>query len=218
MMYECDPRRRKASTADGGTARMAWIAPFAPPEVPVSVAATGPATIAAGARSAGRVDLTVGADPDRIAWAIAQAQHAVPDGETPPSLGAFVNLVVHPDIAVARDQVRGSAAIFTHFLSEGPPDELSEQDRAAVKRLGQSYREADHGLRTATHSTALPDAFLDQFTVIGPPSHCAERLHELIELGLDRIIILPASRDADPELVTASNLSFAEDVLPKLRN
>jgi hypothetical protein len=55
---------------------------------------------------------------------------------------------------------------------------LSEQDRAAVEHLGQSYREAVHGLRTASHSTALPDAFLDRFTVIGPASHCAERLNE----------------------------------------
>ena len=31
-------------TVDGASARMAWIAPFAPAEVPVSVAATGPAT------------------------------------------------------------------------------------------------------------------------------------------------------------------------------
>jgi 5,10-methylenetetrahydromethanopterin reductase len=210
-------RGDEVTTADGGTARMSWITPFAPPDVPVSVAATGPTTVALAARSAGRVDLTVGADPERIAQAIAQARRAVPVGGPAPSLGAFVNVVVDPDIAVARDLVRGSAAIFAHFLSEGPTDALAKRDKAVVGELGQVYREADHGLRTAAHAAVLSDAFLDRFTVIGPAEHCAERLRELIALGLDRIIVVPASRDADPELVTAAGRRFAEDVLPLLR-
>jgi 5,10-methylenetetrahydromethanopterin reductase len=37
-------RGEDVPTATGARARMAWIAPFAPAEVPVSVAATGPAT------------------------------------------------------------------------------------------------------------------------------------------------------------------------------
>jgi alkanesulfonate monooxygenase SsuD/methylene tetrahydromethanopterin reductase-like flavin-dependent oxidoreductase (luciferase family) len=106
------------STVDGQSARTAWIGAFAPAEVPVSVAATGPATIALAASTAGRVDLTVGADPERIACAVAEARRAGPDGA--PSVGAFVNVVVHPDVAVARDLVRGSAAIFAHFVGEGP--------------------------------------------------------------------------------------------------
>ena len=204
-------------TAGGASARMAWIAAFAPADVPVSVAATGPATIALGARTAGRVDLTVGADPQRVAWAVAEARRAVPEGAPPASLGAFVNVVVHPDVAVARDLVRGSAAIFAHFVSEGPADVLSGADRTVVARLGTAYQEAQHGLRTASHSAVLPDEFLDRFTVVGPADHCAERLRELVDLGLDRIIMVPASRDADPELVTASNRLFAEEVLPRLR-
>jgi 5,10-methylenetetrahydromethanopterin reductase len=202
-------------TGDGGSARMAWIAPFAPAEVPVSVAATGPATIAVGARSAGRVDLTVGADPERVAWAVAEARGAVPDR---PSLGAFINVVVHDDVDVARDLVRGSAAIFAHFVSEGPASVLSGSDRTVVEQLGKAYEEAAHGLGTASHSAVLPDEFLDRFTVVGPAGHCAERLHELIEIGLDRVIMVPASRDAAPDLVAASNRLFADDVLPRLRD
>ncbi|MFW3171119.1 hypothetical protein [Geodermatophilus sp. CPCC 206100] len=54
---------------------MRWIEPFDVGEIPVSVAATGPTTIAVGARRRGRVDLTVGAlvlpghvDDDARAW------------------------------------------------------------------------------------------------------------------------------------------------------
>jgi 5,10-methylenetetrahydromethanopterin reductase len=45
-----------------------------------------------------------------------------------------VNVAVHPDIAVARDLVRGSAAIFVHYASEGPREVLPEEDREVVER------------------------------------------------------------------------------------
>jgi 5,10-methylenetetrahydromethanopterin reductase len=204
-------------TVGGEAARMRWIAPYAPAEVPVSVAATGPATIALGAREAGRVDLTVGADPDRVGWAIAEARRAVAADGKPPSVGAFVNVAVHPDVRVARDLVRGSAAIFAHFVSQGSAELLPAQDRAVVEQLGRAYQEQSHGLRTASHSATLPDAFLDRFAVVGPAAECADRLRRLGDLGLDRIIVVPASRDADRELVAASSRRFAEEVLPGLR-
>jgi 5,10-methylenetetrahydromethanopterin reductase len=198
-------------------ARMGWAASSGAGDVPVSVAATGPTTIALAARRCGRVDLTVGADPRRVAWAVAEARRAVRDTGTPLSLGAFVNVAVHPDVAVARDLVRGSAAIFAHFVSEGPHDVVPDDDRAVVERLRADYDEAGHGLTTADHAASLPDAFLDRFAVAGPPEHCVARLRELIGLGLDRVIVVPGSRDADPDVLATSDESFATEVLPRLR-
>jgi 5,10-methylenetetrahydromethanopterin reductase len=163
------------------------------------------------------VDFTVGADPRRVAWAIAEARHAVQDQEAPLSLGAFVNVAVHPDAAVARDLVRGSAAIFAHFVSEGPHDVVPDDDRAVVERVRAAYDEAAHGLTTAGQAALLPDAFLDRFAVVGSPEHCTTRLRELIDLGLDRIIVVPGSRDADPDVLAASDELFAAGVLPRLR-
>ena len=200
----------------GPATPMRWVVPFAAPEVPISVAATGPATIALGARRTGRLDLTVGADPERVAAAVATARAAAPDpGRL--SIGAFVNVGVHADPAVARDLVRGSAAIFAHFVSEGPLDALPAEEREVVARLGSAYAESRHGLRSAAHATALPDDFLDRFTVAGNPAHCARRLRELAGLGLDRIVVVPASRDAEPALTAGSMRSFTEEVLPALR-
>jgi acyl-CoA synthetase (AMP-forming)/AMP-acid ligase II len=76
---------------------------------------------------------------------------------------------------------------------------------------------ASMGLRSAGHAALLPDDFLDRFAVVGPAEQCAERLRELIDLGLDRIIMVPASRDAAPELVVESNGRFTDHVLPRLR-
>lgn len=201
----------------GGTARMAWLQGFGLAQVPVSLAATGPATIVVGARYAHLLDFTVGADPQRIGWAVDLAQRTATENQRSVSLGAFVNFAVHPDIAMARDLIRGSAAIFAHFVSEGPTDQLSAPDREVIGRLGSAYEEASHGLASAKHATVLPDEFLDRFAVVGPPDQCIERLRTLMDLGLDRLIMVPASRDADPQLVTESNERFASQVLPKLR-
>jgi 5,10-methylenetetrahydromethanopterin reductase len=203
----------------GHRARMAWIAAMHPKKVPVDVAATGPRTIAVGARHAERVTFTVGADPRRIFWAVGEARRAEAgrDGDAV-SLGAFVNVAVHPDIVVARNLVRGSAAIFAHYASEGPPEVLPAEDREVVEQLGAAYEESKHGLSTAGHAALLPDEFLDRFAVVGPADRCAERLRELLGLGLQRIVVVPGSRDADPQALAESNARFASEVLPALRD
>ena len=198
-------------------ARMGWVGSSGAGDVPVSVAATGPATIALGARRCGRVELTVGADPRRVAWAVAAARDAVRDTGAHLSLGAFVNVAVSGDVAEARQLVRGSAAIFAHLVGEGPAGVLPDGDRAVLERVRTAYDEAAHGLTTAGHAALLPDAFLDRFTVAGPPDHCVARLRELADLGLDRIIVVPGSRDADPDLLAESDELFATEVLPGLR-
>ena len=94
---------------------------------------------------------------------------------------------------------------------------MSAADRAAVEPLRTGYVEHDHGLGSAAHSKLLPDEFLDRFAVIGPPERVVERLRELADLGVRRFVLVPASRDADPDAVAASNELLAREVLPHLR-
>lgn len=200
---------------DGTRSRIAWLPDPGVPKVPVTVAATGPHVIELGARHAERVDFTVGAEPERVGWAADVARAAA--GDRQPSLGAFLNVAVHPDRAVARDLVRGSVAIFARFATEGaPPDGLSEVTRAGIERLASSYDESRHGHAAAAHARALEDDFIDRFAVAGPADEVVARLRELGELGLERIVMVPGSLDADPGLVAEANAAFARDVLPRL--
>lgn len=212
-------RGEPVELATGATARIAWITGADVPKVPLDVAASGPRTIAVGTRHAERVTFTVGADPSRIEWALDTARDAMEGRrlDDPPSFGAYVNVAVHDDPSVARDMVRGSAAIFARFVSEGPTRELPARDRAVIERLGAAYDERGHGLSTADHAALLPDDFLDRFTVAGPPAHCVARVRQLLACGLERIVAVPASRDADPDAVAGSNARFAREVLPALR-
>lgn len=209
--------RGEEVTFEGSSSRIGWIADGDQPKVPVTVAATGPRVIAAGARHAERIDFTVGAEVDRLRWAINTAR-AGADGR-PLSLGAYLNVAVHPDRAAARDLVRGSTAIFARFATEGAPaDGLSQVTRAGVERLAAEYDEARHGQGAAAHARALEDDFVDRFAVVGGEEEVAERLLELGELGLERVVVVPGSLDADPAVVRESNERFAAGVLPRLKD
>jgi 5,10-methylenetetrahydromethanopterin reductase len=214
--------RGESVSVDGRASRIGWIADRLISPVPVELAATGPATIAAAAVAADRVMLTVGADPARVAWGIEAARQArIAAGLDPATLrvGAYVNLGCHPDPAIARLLVRGSAAIFAHFsaMSGAAGTALDQDDAAVVAQVGRRYDEARHGLSDAAHAGSLDDDFVDRFAVTGPAAECAARLRALFELGLDRVVVVPGSRDSDPDLLTYSNELFAREALPLLR-
>jgi 5,10-methylenetetrahydromethanopterin reductase len=192
-----------------------WIAASSQPKVPVAVAATGPHVIAAAARHADAIDFTVGAEPDRLRWAIETARAEA--GGEPPALGAYLNVAVSDDRAAARDLVRGSTAILARFGTEGaPPDGLSDTTRKGIERLAADYDESRHGHSGAPAARDLEDDFIDRFAVCGPAGEVRERLAALAELGLERVIVVPGSLDADPARVAESNERFAAEVLPAL--
>lgn len=214
--------RGETVTVDGHASRIGWITDREVSPVPVELAATGPASIAAAAVAADRVMLTVGADPARVAWGIETARQArLAAGLDPATLraGAYINVGCHPDPAVARAMVRGSTAIFAHFsaMSAAAGAALGRDDAAIIGQVGRRYDEARHGLSDAAHAGSLDDDFTDRFAVAGTAAQCQARLHGLFELGLDRVVVVPGSRDTDPELLTYSNELFAHEVLPRLR-
>jgi 5,10-methylenetetrahydromethanopterin reductase len=200
--------------SDGLASHIAWL-PDDEAKVPVAVAATGPHVIGAGARHAERVDFTVGAEPDRLAWAVETAREAAGDRQV--SLGAYLNVAVSPDRDTARDLVRGSTAIFARFATEGAPaDGLSEVTRAGIEQVAADYDEKRHGHAAAAHAQALEDDFIDRFAVVGDPAEVTERLREIEALGIERVVVVPGSLDADPRAMADADERFGAEVLPQL--
>src|SRR5256714_791487 len=96
--------------ADGPRdSRLHWLPRDLEP-VPVEVVATGPKALAVAGATADRVLLAVGADPERVGWAVGVGRAAGAE-----RIGAFVNVVVHPDVAVARRIGAGGFATFARF-------------------------------------------------------------------------------------------------------
>src|ERR1700689_3567939 len=123
-------------TLDNGyRSRNEWIARGSMPKVPVDVAATGPRVIEVGATLADSVTFAVGADPERLVWAVGHARAAREQAGLDPStlkLGAFLNVVVHPDNARARARARGTVGTIAHFsgMSRDATAGMRADDRA----------------------------------------------------------------------------------------
>lgn len=210
--------RGESLDANGYESQLKWLAAAGMAKVPVDVAATGPKVIGIGARLAERVSFSLGADPERVAWGVEQVHAAVgADGEMP-SLGVYLNVCVHDDVARAAELVRPGVGIFAHFTSMPGASRahVKQGDDAVYDRLG-SYDKARHGRGDATHAQAMPVEFIQRFAVIGPAEVCIARLTALRQLGIDRMFIIGPRADHFGDEAEAAQERFATSVIPALR-
>jgi 5,10-methylenetetrahydromethanopterin reductase len=195
------------------TSRLHFLPPGLP-TVPIEVAATGPRVLAAAARHADRVLLALGADRERVRWGVDTVRAA---GGT--LVGAFVNVVAHPDLAVARELASGGVATFARFsvmhgTVSGPVDAGQRDTLAAVH---DAYDMTRHTQVGSPQAARLTPEFIDRFGIVGPPDTCVARLEELAGLGLDKLIVTGPTLGADRDEARAARDRFAAEVLPGLR-
>jgi 5,10-methylenetetrahydromethanopterin reductase len=206
----------------GHPSRLQWLGRTGAPKVPLDVAASGPRVIGFAARVAERVTFAVGADPERMAWALDLARAAAADAGRDPSeisFGAYVNVGCHHDKAVARELIGGAVSAFAHFSSMpgSTGAGLREADRRVVAEVGQRYDSNEHLSNRAGHNAALDPDFVDRFAVVGPPEVCAERLAGLAGLGIERFVVTGAALGADPEPARLASRLLTGELLPALR-
>ncbi len=68
-----------------------------------------------------------------------------------------------------------------------------------------------------SHASDLSDEFLDAFAVAGPVDECVSLLASRLEVGLDRIVMIPGSRDADQVELKGSISRMGDEMRPQLR-
>src|SRR5712691_5034109 len=212
--------RGESVDCDGFASQIQWIARSELPKVNLSVAATGPKVIRFAARIADGITFSVGADPVRLKASIDLARQTRAEANLPPlRLGAYVNCVAHPDIRVARELVRGRLGVYARFstMDRKVFNSLSEADRKVADELISAYDMQSHAVSGARHEAALDDGFVDRFGIVGPSEHVAERLTELVALGLDHVVIVGHSRNAPAEVFAESSRRFAQEVIPAVR-
>ncbi|MEM7404066.1 MAG: LLM class flavin-dependent oxidoreductase [Pseudomonadota bacterium] len=203
---------------NGYPSQLRWLASAQQAKVPLDLAGTGPKVLAIGAELADRVSFAVGADEERLQWAIGAVRDAVPDGRTTPTMGAYLNVCVHDDIETAAEFVRPGVGIFAHFtgMPGAQRNAVKAQDQAMFDRMGD-YDKARHGHPDAAHAQALTLEFIERFAVIGPAEHVTERLRRLLSLGLTRLNIIGPRPDHFGPEADASAARFAAEVLPALK-
>jgi 5,10-methylenetetrahydromethanopterin reductase len=196
--------------------RLRWLALGAGlAKPPVFVVASGPRVLEVAAAGADRVVLAVGADPERVCWAIDRARSVRPEV----AIGAYVNVVVDDDLDRARALGAGGVASFARFSAmhghvSGP---MAEDQRRAIEAIPKVY-DLNRHFQTAPHAEGLPAEFVDRFAVIGSPKRVIERLTELAEAGIDRFFVVGPTGDTDPGAARAARHRFASEVLPALRS
>jgi 5,10-methylenetetrahydromethanopterin reductase len=194
---------------EGQQTRMAWLERYGLPKVPVSVSATGPRTIEIGARLGDRLTLSLGADLERIQWAISLARSTRASAGMDPdslSIGAYVNCTVHPDAARARELVRPRLNTYIRHwtMHENARQTLAAADDELVDRIKR--REAE-----------LTDDFVERHAIAGPSEHVTTRLRQLLALGLDHLIVVGYAGNVDREALADGSQRFGAEVLPALR-
>jgi 5,10-methylenetetrahydromethanopterin reductase len=204
--------------------RLRWLDPGVP-KVPVDIAASGPAMIGVAARHGDRITFGVGADHDRLQWAIDTARAARQQAGFDPAtlnLGAYVNVVAHPDVEVALSLAATGVAMFSRFSvmhgkTSGP---VSESMRSNLKKVGEAYDLREHGSGDARHRSAVDSDHIRSFGIVGTPAQVAERLVALRGIGLDRVMILGgfagASAQAQADLAETRRV-LASEVFPAVR-
>lgn len=210
---------------DGKDSSLEWLKAMGLPKVPVDVAATGPKVIAAGARHAEHITFNYGHDADRIAEGIRYARQVRKDAGLPAdglSFGAYLPVAPHPDARIARDLVKFVTGIYARFQAmPGHPSEQVKPENARViqaaaaeykKRLGTA--EGHPGNYVAA---LLEDDFVDNFAAVGTSEQVIEKLHKLMKLGVDRLVMVGPNRMASPEHASESRRLLAEEVIPELK-
>jgi 5,10-methylenetetrahydromethanopterin reductase len=201
--------------------RLKWL-PEGLPKVPLDVAATGPKVITMSAPVAERVTFSVGADPERMRWALDLARQARSAAGLDPggaSYGAQIVVVCHPDPATAMKVAMHMAPPLARFQTMqgqvGPADARTAEELSKVQA---GYDMTEHGNVASKQRIvggALSPEFVSRFAVVGTPERCHERLRELLELGLQRLVVVgPGFYPSD--WGEAAQL-FAREVMPALR-
>ncbi len=203
------------------TSRIQWL-PGDLPKVPVDVFATGPKMIEMGARVADRLTFAVGADPERVRWALSLAHEARKSIGLDPeamSYGAMVALGLDDDLDRARKQVVGTASVMMRFslMHDKPVGPLDGRNAEVFERVRDSYDMTRHGVRASDQVSAMPDWFIDRHTIVGPSSVCVDRLTELFELGINRLLLpLNSLQEGMKDEIDSTYRRLSREVIPAM--
>jgi 5,10-methylenetetrahydromethanopterin reductase len=190
--------------------------------VPIWIAAEGPRTQRLAGRIADGVVLSNALTPEAIERAFtnlragaAEAGRSLDDLE----IWWMANVVPASTEAEGIESIRSVLAgtanhVFRFTLDgKGVPDE----HRAGLEALMREYDSSHHASpATASANAALVDRYgltgwlARQSTIAGPPARCVERLHEVAEAGVTRLLV--AQFVADP---LDFMRWFAKDVVPE---
>jgi probable F420-dependent oxidoreductase len=171
--------------------------PAAGPEI--VVAAFGPRAVTTAARHADRMVLNL-LDPP-AAGDLVNRLHEAAAGRRP-RVAVWAPAAIGTDLGAAYAQLR--RGVVGYLAAPGYADMFTRAgfgDVVDFARTGPHPREL---------LAAIPDALIDAVGVVGDPAAARERVRAYREHGVDDIVLVPASTDADP--LGATTLAYAKEL------
>jgi 5,10-methylenetetrahydromethanopterin reductase len=116
---------------------------------------------------------------------------------------------------MARALVRGGLTTFARFSVmhgriSGP---ASTSDAEVFTGLHRGYDMKAHTRADSSQAALMSDAFVDRFAIAGSPQQCLDRLGQLAELGLDKIVVSGPTAGTDREAARAAMQRLDEEVV-----
>jgi 5,10-methylenetetrahydromethanopterin reductase len=201
--------------------RLTWLDPSAtPPDI--EVFATGPKVLGVAGRRADRVCLGLGADADRIVWAIDTARRARSEAGLDPaslSVAAVMSVGVGDEMVRARQSVSNMVASAARFaiINGSVTGPVTKEQEAVYRAIGESYDMRSHGGH-GSQVDVLTDEFVDSYAIVGSPQRCIERIVELHDLGVDSFMLAPPLGDASAEDIRVGYDRLVGEVIPGARS
>jgi alkanesulfonate monooxygenase SsuD/methylene tetrahydromethanopterin reductase-like flavin-dependent oxidoreductase (luciferase family) len=161
------------------------------PPISLGVRATKSLTLAG--RSADGTILTEGASPTYIRWARQQIEEGLRESgwQEPHRLTVFAHCSVDADGDAARARLRPVMA-----------NELANPGNRVLWEPTGLLPEIDEWLADSGEDrfARLPDAWLDQFAVVGTPEVCAAGIRRLVEAGATTVVLVPITGQNPDEI------------------
>jgi 5,10-methylenetetrahydromethanopterin reductase len=205
------------------------------PKPRVNVAATGPKTLSLAVRWADGVSFSVGAGVERLRSSIELVREACREAGRSfdeLDLGCYVQVAVTDEHdASGREAIRGLVVTHARFSGfEARPTaagvETSEHGvyRHAVETMEAVYHSTRGGVSRREGGApgevefypreAAAEELIDRFGIVGSAEHCAERLAEIVGLGISRVYV--GTRAVGVDLAELNALRIGREVLPLL--
>lgn len=207
----------------GTPSSLKWLRSLPAPPVPLEVTATGPKVIALAALHADYLAFAVGADPDRLSWAIDHARMArAAAGLDPDGLrfSAYVQAYPHPEmeraVALARGPVSGLASLSGMAGNDGAGQRPADREQFLL--INEVYDKRRHVWASSPQAVAMDPEFVRRFAAIGPVDQVVARLRAIVNTGVTRLHLSFPGPDSDPSDAALTNQLLAEEVLPQLRS
>ncbi len=208
--------RGETATLDAGVVRADHAHLYFPsrPTLPIVIASRGDRMLELGGRMADGVMIATYATPQGVKHALKQIERGVQSAGR--SL-ADLDLIVRVDASVSEDGEQARAAvrgILSSAIMASYPDTsfIRNSGLALPKDLEEMASRKDDDLAWAS-GNLVPDEFVDAFAWAGTPEQVAQKIVQVVGLGIGGITVLLHSRPPDHRIAVGEPHGGESDLL-----